>query len=385
MKCASSTTIERKPKLEPAEVPVEDLVVDDEDVGERVDVVGHHGEHRVGVRDGGRHDGLRGLAEARLVGEQEGAVPLLHALQEPGLVDHELRAGRREPVDQRLRRQLHRGRLTARALLERPVQRAEQVPAGEATGEVLVVTARQVRREERVGQRARGHGLRHDLPGGDLRRHHRPGRLGSRDDEVLLGELRTGLEEPVAAHLLGRRAGLGVRVEEGQQARVAGGDLRQDRGDPVEALEQVGSGGRGERGVLADAGALRAHEQRHDEELRAVRRAGLALAGDAGLHLPDPAGEHGDERRRVVLAGARLALSRGLPLLLLLLLVQAVGRTAADARCHVPPDDAADVERSRPARTPWRDGSVSAADSARVPVDAPSRAPCPVRRTGACA
>ena len=38
MKCASSTTMPWKPiELEPREVPVEDLVVDDEDVGEGVE------------------------------------------------------------------------------------------------------------------------------------------------------------------------------------------------------------------------------------------------------------------------------------------------------------------------------------------------------------
>ena len=40
MKCASSTTMPLKPRrAEPADVPVEHLVVDDDDVGERVDVV----------------------------------------------------------------------------------------------------------------------------------------------------------------------------------------------------------------------------------------------------------------------------------------------------------------------------------------------------------
>ena len=204
-------------------------------------------------------------------------------------------------------------------------------------------------------------------------------RLGGRDDQVLLGELGARLEQPVAAHLLRRGTGLGVGVEQRQQARVPGRDLREDRRDAVESLEQVGAGRRRDRGVLTDPGALRAHEQGHDEELRSVRRAGLALAGDAGLHLADPAREHGDERGRFVPALGRLSLAVVLDLLRAL----AVGRSAADARCHVPPDDAEDVERAGP---PGRHRQpVSAADSARVPVDAPSRARCPERRTGGCA
>ena len=63
MKCASSTTMPRKPKVaEPADVAVEHLVVDDDDVGEAVDGLA------VAVHDGGRAVGVHSPASrAQLV------------------------------------------------------------------------------------------------------------------------------------------------------------------------------------------------------------------------------------------------------------------------------------------------------------------------------
>ena len=232
-------------------------------------------------------------------------MPLLHALEEARLVDHEVLAERGEAVDERRRRQLHRRRLAAGAQLERAVQRAEQLPAGEPARQVVVRRPRgQVGREEGVGERARRHRLRHDLLRRELRGHERLGRrLAPTIGEVLLGELGAGLEEPVAAQLLGGRPGPGADVEQRQQARVAGRDLGEDRRDAVEPLEQLGARGARQGGVVLDAGALGAHEQGDDLELRPVGRARLALRADPGLDLAHPACEHRDERSRVVSSG----------------------------------------------------------------------------------
>ena len=143
-------------RAEPADVPVEDVVVDDDDVAEGVDVLtvtvddggavlrGPHGglarpaglddvryddEQRVGV-DGLRgQQGLGGLAETRLVGEQEGAVTVLGLRDNLGLVRHQVEPGR----DVRVARvgKGHAGRRAGGGLLERAEQRADQLPVGE--------------------------------------------------------------------------------------------------------------------------------------------------------------------------------------------------------------------------------------------------------------
>ena len=101
----------------PADVAVEDLVVDHDDVGEPVDGlavavdhgdgpaggphlglagpvglddVGHDRQQGVGVRDLRGEQRLRGLAEAGLVGQEEGAVALGHRGQQPRLVGHQV-------------------------------------------------------------------------------------------------------------------------------------------------------------------------------------------------------------------------------------------------------------------------------------------------------
>ena len=122
MKCASSTTMPRNPKAaEPADVPVEHLVVDDDDVGEAVDRVTvavdhggaelrcpqagltgpvglddvrHDDQQRVGVRCLRGEQCLSGLAQAGLVGEQEGPVAGLGRRDDLGLVRHQVEARR---------------------------------------------------------------------------------------------------------------------------------------------------------------------------------------------------------------------------------------------------------------------------------------------------
>ena len=98
----------------------------------------------------------------------------------------------------------------------------------------------------------------------------------------------------------------GVLGEQREQRRVAGGGLREDQRDPVEALEH-----RGPAGVAADLrphpGPLLARQDRHDLELRAVRRQ-HAPALRCGLDLARGTGEHRDDA--VVVASAGTALRR---------------------------------------------------------------------------
>ena len=106
---------------EPADVPVQELVVHDHDVREPVDPVavamdhrgpalrrpqpdlvrpvrlhhvGHHDQQRVGVGRLGGEQRLGGLAEPGLVGEQERAVPAGRRRDDLGLVRHQLPAVR---------------------------------------------------------------------------------------------------------------------------------------------------------------------------------------------------------------------------------------------------------------------------------------------------
>jgi hypothetical protein len=157
MKCASSTTMPRKPKVaEPADVPVEHLVVDDDDVGEAVDRVAvavdhggravrrpeaglagpvglddvrHDDEQRVGVRRLRGEQRLRGLAQARLVGEQEGPVAgRARRPPAPGAA-----SARRPPARAGSTGlgQRHARRAPPPARSNELKQRAEQLPAGQ--------------------------------------------------------------------------------------------------------------------------------------------------------------------------------------------------------------------------------------------------------------
>ena len=90
-------------------------------------------------------------------------------------------------------------------------------------------------------------------------------------------------------------------------AGVADGGLREDRRDPVEALELLGPVGVAAGLVRPDPGVLLAHQQCDDLELRAHRgRHAAALGGR--LDLTDGAGEHRDD---VVAGRGRVAGSAG--------------------------------------------------------------------------
>ena len=137
-------------------MPVEDVVVDDHDVAERVyglavtvddgsavlrgpqrgfarparlDDVRHDDQQRVGVSGLGGEQRLSGLAETRLVGEQEGPMAVLALRHNLGLVRHQVKSGR--DVGVAGRREDHAGRGVGSGLLERPQQRADQLPVGE--------------------------------------------------------------------------------------------------------------------------------------------------------------------------------------------------------------------------------------------------------------
>ena len=334
-------------------MPVEDLVVDHENVGEGVDVaavavddgdptlrspalhlagpvdlhdVRHHRQHRVGPRHGGSEHRLGRLAEPWLVGEQEGSVPQAHLLQEAGLVHHQGRALRRDAVDGGRGWQVHRGGPATGPLLEGAVERVHEVPPGETAGETLALQGSpEVGSEERVGHHPRRDGCRNRRlgrgdPGGD----HRRGGSRCRDDHLLGSQLGPRLDQPVESQPLSGRAGR-VAIEQGQQAGVTGGHLGQDGRDAVEAFEQLGAGAGRDLGVTLDASAFGAHEQGDDLELRAVRRAHRATT-DLGLDLAHPAGQDRDDRRRVVRARHGGA-SAG-----------ATGRPSTDIGRHAPPD-----------------------------------------------
>ena len=321
---------------------VEDLVVDDEHVGECVDVVAvsrddrratlrgppldlarpvhlHHirddDQHRVGVRDAGGEHRLRSLSEARLVGEQESTVPGTHGLEEPRLVVHDLEAARRKPIELGQLRELHRRGPAAGALSERLVERPHQLPAVELP--------------TRLGRRCEPGRLRGEErvrvdPGLDLRGPHGPLRCHGRhdrrrdlrlrivDDEVLGWQFDSRVEQPVAAHALrdGTR-GL-VDFEQLDQRGVACRRLREDRRDAVESLEQLCARRIGELVVFLDACALFAHEEGDDLELHAVGRPQLVLLR-LRLNLTHLAREDRDDRCHVVASCGRglLALSRG--------------------------------------------------------------------------
>ena len=175
---------------EPADVPVEHLVVDDDDVGEAVDgvavAVDHGGraarrpepglarpvglddvrdddEQRVGVGRLGGEQRLGGLAQAGLVGEQEGAVarPRRRRRPAPGAASArspprraQRRRARAAPC--RTRRRRRRSRRTGTA-----GRAAPSWPAG-AARLAGGAAAEKSGAEERVGELAGDDRLRHD-------------------------------------------------------------------------------------------------------------------------------------------------------------------------------------------------------------------------------
>ncbi len=301
---------------DPADVPVEHLVVDDHDVGEAVDRlavavdhgggttrgpqpdlarpvglddVGHDHEQRVGVGGLGREQRLGGLAETGLVGQQIGAVTGLGGGDELRLVAHQLE------TTGSLQRgglgQLHAGGRAGGGGLEGAEERAEQLPADQPVGAGLGrLRGGEVGDEEGVGQLAGDDRLRDGATFG--RRMGRGGLVLLR----LLGLL--GLEAAGQDHLpLQRLGGVGddgVLGEQREERRVAGRGLGEDGRDAVEPLELLGALRLGRLGVGLDPGALVAHEQGDDLELGAdTGHRGATL--DGVLDLAHSACEHRDD------------------------------------------------------------------------------------------
>ena len=119
-------------------------------------------QQRVGVGHGGGQQGLRGLAEAWLVGQEERAVAFFHLGDQSSLVPHEVEAARRFQAGGF--RQLHRRRSAAGTVLEGAEERIEQLPVVEpATLPRLRPRRTEVRGEERVGHLRVAHRQRHHL------------------------------------------------------------------------------------------------------------------------------------------------------------------------------------------------------------------------------
>ena len=244
---------------EPADVPVEHLVVHDDDVGEAVDRVAvavDHGrrpvrrpqpasraqlvlttfgttdEQRVGVRRLRGEQRLCRLAQPGLVGEQEGAVACGCGGDQLCLVLHQLQPAA-APAGGRCG-QRHAGRRPAAGPLERVEQRAEQLPAVQVPGRGLRPGSREVGGEERVGELARDDGLRHDLPLGAGASGETVGSVGGASSGRVT---RFRPREHVAAAASGGGGDVGVLGEQREQRGVPGSGLREDLGDPVEPLE----------------------------------------------------------------------------------------------------------------------------------------------------
>ena len=113
----------------------------------------------------------------------------------------------------------------------------------------------------------------------------------------------------VADQLAGGVGDHRVLAEQLEQGRVAGGRLRQDRGDAVEPLELLAAPRLGQLGVGLDPGPLLARQQRDDLELGAHRGRDRA-ALDGGLDLAHGAGELRDQPTVVLIAGATAVVAR---------------------------------------------------------------------------
>ena len=264
-----------------------------------LDDVGHDHQQRIGVRCLRGEQRLGRLSQPGLVGQQELPVPGRGRGDHPCLVRHQLQTAGR-PDRGRLG-QSHAGRGSAPGVLERPEERTEQLPAGQAARlDPGLLGDREVGGEEGVGQLSRDDRLRHDPPlGGDRgsRRLIRCHLLGRRLDAG--GSQHVALEQP------GRFGDLGVLREQPEQRGVAGGGLGQDRRDPVEALELLCLVDLAAGLVALDARALLADQQCDDLELCAYRRHhGSTL--DGRLDLAHSAGEDGDDAVVVAPAGTTL-------------------------------------------------------------------------------
>ena len=300
---------------DPTHMAVEHLVVHDDDVGEtvdrlavavdhgdravrgpeadltgpvRLDDVRHDHEQRVGVRRLRRQQGLCRLAQARLVGEEEGPVAVGGRGDERRLVRHQL-----QPLGRAQRgrhRKGHAGRVAAPGAFERAQEWPEQFPSGQAArARHPLRDGGEIGGQEGVGQLARDHRLRNHPP---LGRGRRGRRLWPRS--LLDG----GLDAAGPHHLpreSPRRAGDdGVLGEQRQQPGVPDGGRREDGGDAVQALELLGPGALAAARLRPDAGPLLPQQQGDRLELRAhAWRHAAALGGC--LDLTDGAGEHRDQ------------------------------------------------------------------------------------------
>ena len=165
----------------------------------------------------------------------------------------------------------------------------EQLPAGQPMSASLALRGcAEVGRQERVGQLARGDRLRHHpalAPGVDH---------GLGDDDLLRDRLEAGGLEHLPLEPPGRVGDLGVLGEQGEQRCVPSRGLGEDRRHPVQPLELLVAVRLAARLVGLDAGALLAHQQGDDLELRAHRRHHRP-ALDCCLDLAYGAREHRDD------------------------------------------------------------------------------------------
>ena len=312
---------------EPAQVAVEHLVVEHDDIGEAVDrlaVALHHGgrpagrpagrltgpvglddvrhddEQRVGVRRFRGEQRLGRLAQTRLIGEQERPVTGSGRGDQLPLMRHQLQARRGEPC--RRRRERHARRGSSAGLLEGTQQRAEQLPAGQAapTG-----------RELRDGGEVRGQEGVRQLPGDHRRRHDPPLRVGRSGRGLRRSDLfGRRLDAEVPRHLPlerpGRVGDAGILGEQRQQPSVPDGGPREDGRDAVQPLELLSPATAGS-GRCPDAGALVPQQQGGGLELRTHGRRHAAALGSR-LDLTGGPDQHRDDV--VAVAGAPL-LPRG--------------------------------------------------------------------------
>ena len=298
---------------EPADVAVEHLVVDDDDVREAVDGVSVAVDHGggplrrpglglaspVGLHDVRYYDeqrvrvcglrgeqGLGGLAQPWLVGQQEGPMAGRGRGDHLRLVRHQFQAGR----DAQGRGVGQGFGCRSGGVLEGLEQGADQLPAGQPSRPRLARRGRtEVGGEEGICELPGDNRLRHDAArgrrGGDLRFDRR---------RSLGGRLHTGGQLELALERDGALGHDGVLGEQREERGVASGGLGEDRRDPVEASELLGAVRVGGAPVSVHAGAFLAHQQGDDLELRPDRGPdGAALNGR--LDLPHRLGKDRDE------------------------------------------------------------------------------------------
>ena len=310
----------------PADVTVEHLVVDHHDVGEAVDRVAvtvdhrhravgspacrlarpvglHHvgddAEQRIGAGDLRGEQRLRRLAEAGLVGQQEGPVTLGDRGQHLRLVGHQLEVGRQHQLP--LLGQLHAGRGARDRVLEGVEDGADQVPADQPADRLGLRGRAVVGDQERVGELGRHDRLRDHPPLGPV-----AGRVLLRRKDGFLGDLEPGGLGHLALPAAGALGDLGVLLEEVEERRVAGRDLGEDLPDAVEAAHQVVALALAHLGVGLHPRALLAREQRDRLVARVVTRRHLPTRHRV-LHLAHGLGQHGHQALLVPFPGRGLS------------------------------------------------------------------------------